>query len=99
MNSLKLLEKSPLSVGGEDLGIWKSTRMGCMSELGGSPLASSMAVMPSDQMSACRGGSHTLSTSRAHSARSNNDEKLTQLNVSCIKIGSRDILVCVSDSL
>ena len=27
--------------------------MGCSSECGGSPLASSMAVMPRDQMSAC----------------------------------------------
>lgn len=54
VNSLKLLEKSPFSVGGGDLGMWKSTRMGCMSELGGSPLASSMAVMPSDQISAWR---------------------------------------------
>lgn len=53
VNSLKLLEKSPLSVGGGDLGMWKRTRMGCMSEFGGSPLASSMAVMPKDQMSAC----------------------------------------------
>lgn len=52
VNSLKLLEKSPFSVGGGDLGMWKSTRMGCMSEFGGSPLASSMAVMPSDQISA-----------------------------------------------
>lgn len=61
VNSLKLFEKSPLSVGGGDLGIWKSTRIGCMSELGGSPLASSMAVMPSDQMSAWRGESHIFS--------------------------------------
>lgn len=55
VNSLKLLEKSPVSVGGGDLGMWKSTRIGCMSEFGGSPLASSMAVMPSDQISAWEG--------------------------------------------
>ncbi len=54
VNSLKLLEKSPLSVGAGDLGMWNSTRIGCMSEFGGSPLASSMAVMPSDQISAWR---------------------------------------------
>lgn len=51
-NSLKDLEKSPLRVGGVFFGMWKRTRMGCMSELGGSPLASSIAVMPSDQISA-----------------------------------------------
>lgn len=54
MKSLKLFEKSPVRVGGGDLGMWKRTLMGCMSEFGGSPLASSMAVMPRDQMSACR---------------------------------------------
>lgn len=54
MNSLKLFEKSPISVGAGNLGMWKRTRIGCMSELGGSPLASSMAVMPRDQISAWR---------------------------------------------
>lgn len=54
VNSLKLLEKSPISVGGGDLGMRNSTRIGCMSEFGGSPLASSMAVMPRDQISAWR---------------------------------------------
>lgn len=53
VNSLKLLEKSPVSVGGGDLGMWKRTLIGCMSEFGGSPLASSIAVIPRDQMSAC----------------------------------------------
>lgn len=52
VNSLKLFEKSPVSVGAGNLGMWKRTRIGCMSELGGSPLASSMAVMPRDQISA-----------------------------------------------
>lgn len=56
VNSLKLFEKSPVSVGGGNLGMWKRTRMGCMSELGGSPLASSMAVMPKDQISTWRRG-------------------------------------------
>lgn len=54
VNSLKLFEKSPVSVGGGNLGMWKRTRIGCMSELGGSPLASSMAVMPRDQISTWR---------------------------------------------
>ena len=34
------------------MGMRKSTLIGCRSELGGSPLASSIAVIPSDQMSA-----------------------------------------------
>lgn len=54
VNSLKLFEKSPVSVGAANLGMWKRTRIGCISELGGSPLASSMAVMPRDQISAWR---------------------------------------------
>lgn len=41
-----------MSCGGLFLGIRKSTLMGWSSELGGSPLASSMAVIPSDQISA-----------------------------------------------
>lgn len=51
-NSLKGLLWWPSSVGGLFLGMRNRTRMGCRSELGGSPLASSMAVMPSDQISA-----------------------------------------------
>lgn len=51
-NSLKGREKFPDSSGGGFLGIRNNTRMGCMSELGGSPLASSIAVMPNDHMSA-----------------------------------------------
>ena len=51
-NSLKGLLWWPSSVGGLFLGIRNRTRMGCRSELGGSPLASSMAVIPSDQISA-----------------------------------------------
>ena len=51
-NSLKGLLWWPSRVGGLFLGIRNRTRMGCRSELGGSPLASSMAVIPSDQMSA-----------------------------------------------
>lgn len=43
----------PSSVGGLFFGMRNKTFMGCSSECGGSPLASSMAVMPSDQMSAC----------------------------------------------
>lgn len=35
-------------------GIRNRTLIGCISELGGSPLASSIAVIPSDQMSALR---------------------------------------------
>jgi hypothetical protein len=46
VKSLKGLEKSPSSWGGFILGIMKSTRIGCMSEFGGSPLANSMAVIP-----------------------------------------------------
>lgn len=41
-----------MSCGGLFLGIRKSTLIGWSSELGGSPLASSMAVIPSDQISA-----------------------------------------------
>ena len=39
-------------VGGVFFGIRNSTLMGCRSELGGSPLANSIAVIPNDQMSA-----------------------------------------------
>lgn len=52
MNSLKGLLKSPNKVGGLFFGMRNRTLIGCISELGGSPLASSIAVMPSDQMSA-----------------------------------------------
>lgn len=51
-NSLKGLLWWPSSTGGLFLGIRNRTRMGWRSEFGGSPLASSMAVIPSDQMSA-----------------------------------------------
>lgn len=37
--------------GGGFLGIWKSARMGCNSDRGGSPSANSIAVMPIDQTS------------------------------------------------
>jgi hypothetical protein len=40
------------SVGGGRLGMMKSTRMGCTFEYGGSISAISMAVIPTDQMSA-----------------------------------------------
>lgn len=53
-NSLKGLLWWPSSVGGLFLGIRNRTRMGWRSEFGGSPLASSMAVIPSDQMSALK---------------------------------------------
>ena len=43
---------SPESVGGSALGISRSTRMGCSSACGGSPITISSAEMPSDQMSA-----------------------------------------------
>lgn len=59
VNSLKLFEKSPVSVGAGNLGMWNRTRIGCMSELGGSPLASSMAVIPRDQISAWGRGKNT----------------------------------------
>lgn len=52
MNSLKGLLKSPNKVGGLFFGMRNRTLIGCISELGGSPLASSIAVMPSDHMSA-----------------------------------------------
>lgn len=52
MNSLKGLLNSPNKVGGLFFGIRNRTLIGCISELGGSPLASSIAVIPSDQMSA-----------------------------------------------
>ena len=51
-NSLKALLKFPVSSGGLFLGIRNKTLMGWRSELGGSPLASSMAVIPRDQISA-----------------------------------------------
>lgn len=51
-NSLKGLLWWPSNVGGLFLGIRNRTRIGWRSEFGGSPLASSMAVMPRDQMSA-----------------------------------------------
>lgn len=54
--SLNCLPQSPVNCGGLFLGIRKSTRIGCRSELGGSPLASSIAVIPKLHMSAC---SHT----------------------------------------
>lgn len=39
------------SVGGGLRGIWNKARMGCSSDRGGSPWASSIAVIPRDQMS------------------------------------------------
>lgn len=52
MNSLKGLLNSPNKVGGLFFGMRNRTLIGCISELGGSPLASSIAVIPNDQMSA-----------------------------------------------
>ena len=43
---------APSSVGGGFFGMRNSTRIGWRSELGGSPFANSIAVTPSDQMSA-----------------------------------------------
>ena len=51
-NSLNALLKFPVSSGGLFLGIKNKTRIGWRSEFGGSPLASSMAVIPRDQISA-----------------------------------------------
>ena len=45
-NSLNCLEKFPVNWGGLFFGIRKRTLMGWRSELGGSPLANSMAVIP-----------------------------------------------------
>lgn len=53
-NSLKALLKFPVNSGGLFLGIKNKTLMGWRSELGGSPLASSIAVIPRDQISACK---------------------------------------------
>ena len=51
-NSLRGRENSPSRVGGSVLGMRKSAFIGCRLALGGSPNASSIAVIPSDQMSA-----------------------------------------------
>lgn len=51
-NSLNGLLKSPVKVGGLFLGMRNRTLIGCISEFGGSPFASSIAVMPNDQISA-----------------------------------------------
>lgn len=51
-NSLKALLKFPASSGGLFLGIKNKTLIGWRSEFGGSPLASSIAVIPRDQISA-----------------------------------------------
>ena len=53
-NSRNSLLKFPSSWGGSFFGIKNSTFIGCRSELGGSPLASSMAVIPRLQISACQ---------------------------------------------
>ena len=53
-NSLKGREKFPVSSGGVFRGIMKRTFIGWRSALGGSPLASSIAVIPRDQISAFR---------------------------------------------
>ena len=50
--SLKVVLKFPSSFGGLCFGIKKRTFMGCISDNGGSPMASSIAVMPRDQISA-----------------------------------------------
>jgi len=51
-NSLKALLKCPFNSGGLFLGIKNKTLIGWRSEFGGSPLASSIAVIPRDQISA-----------------------------------------------
>ena len=51
-NSLRGREYSPSRVGGSLLGMRKSAFIGCRFALGGSPTAISIAVIPSDQMSA-----------------------------------------------
>lgn len=51
-NSLKALLKFPFNSGGLFLGIKNKTLIGWRSEFGGSPLASSIAVIPRDQISA-----------------------------------------------
>lgn len=47
------------------MGIKNKTFIGCMSEYGGSPLASSIAVMPKDQISALLSYPDCLITSGA----------------------------------
>ena len=59
--SLKFLLKFPLSFGGSFFGIRNNTLIGCSSEQGGSPCASSIAVIPSDQISACNNKSYIKS--------------------------------------
>lgn len=44
--------KFPVSWGGLFFGIKNNTLIGCNSELGGSPFANSIAVIPNDQISA-----------------------------------------------
>ena len=51
-NSLKGREKFPVNSGGGFLGMRNKTLIGWRSALGGSPLASSIAVIPNDQISA-----------------------------------------------
>ena len=64
-NSLNDVEKLPSSMGGGFLGIKKRTFMGWISAYGGSPFASSSAVMPRDQMSALPSYPDCLMTSGA----------------------------------
>jgi hypothetical protein len=52
--SLKSREYAPSRIGGSCFGIKRRTRIGWYSDNGGSPLASSMAVIPSDQISALK---------------------------------------------
>ena len=49
MNSLNCLVKFPVSCGGLFFGMRKRTLIGCISELGGSPFANSMAVIPENR--------------------------------------------------
>ena len=60
-NSLNALLKFPVSSGGLFLGIKNNTLMGWRSEFGGSPFASSMAVIPKDQMSAYKRKTNMIS--------------------------------------
>ena len=49
---MKAREKFPSSSGGLFFGMRNRTLIGCKSALGGSPVASSIAVIPRDQISA-----------------------------------------------
>lgn len=54
------------------------TRIGCMSELGGSPLASSIAVIPKDQISAYKGRKTALPLHRATTLNKKTGKRVKQ---------------------